>query len=288
VGDVEHLSNWGRWGEEDERGTANLITPQRVAAAARLIRTGRVISCALPIGEGMPIAPHRTRPLRFEGPRAGGFAEDFLALYTHSGTHWDALGHCFGDSGDAYNGFPAAGGRNSVDALAASLVGRGVLIDVPRHLGLARLQPGFAVTADLLDECIADQDLEVRSGDIVLLRTGHLAWFRSLADKRPFEAAGEPGIGGSVVAWLHERGVAALAADNSAIEVRPPQEPADVPFPIHPLLLRDLGLTLGELWYLEELADACASDGSYEFFLSAAPLAIEGGLGSPINPIAIK
>jgi kynurenine formamidase len=284
---MERLSNWGRWGRDDERGTANLITVDKLVAAATLIRTGAAISCALPLGAHAPVAPHRTRPLHFESPTGDGFAEDFLALHTHSGTHWDALGHCFRD-GSTYNGFPIAERRSSIDRLAASLIGRGVLLDLPRQLGVERLAPGFAVNPDLLDACAAAQSVEIRAGDILLLRTGHLAWFLSLEDKRAFEQSGEPGIGHATVAWLHEREIAALAADNTGIEVRPPDAPADVPFPLHVQLLCDLGLTLGEVWYLEELAEACAADGRYEFFLAAAPLAIENGAGSPVNPVAIR
>jgi kynurenine formamidase len=283
---MERLTNWGRWGGEDARGTANLITPETVVAAARLITTGTLISCALPLGGESPIAPHRTRPLRLDSPSGPGFEEDFLALHTHSGTHWDALRHCVPET--TYNGSPIGERRNSIHRLASSLVGRGVLLDLPRHLGVERLEPGFAVNPDLLEACAAAQAVEIRSGDILLLRTGHLAWFLSLDDKRVFDLSGEPGIGHETVAWLHEREIAALAADNTGIEVRPADAPGEEGFPLHLRLLRDLGLTLGELWYLEELAEACAGDGRWEFFLSAAPLAIEGGSGSPINPVAIR
>jgi kynurenine formamidase len=255
-------------------GTAALITPDALVAAAALIERGAAFSLALPLGGEAPVAPHRTRPLRFDSPSGPGFEEDFLALHTHSGTHWDALRHCGGDT--------------SIDRLAASLIGRGVLLDLPRHLGVRRLEPGFAIKPDLLEACAAAESVQIRSGDILLLRTGHLAWFASLDDKRAFDEVGEPGIGHDTVAWLREREIAALAADNTGIEVRPPDLPGEQGFPLHPRLLRDLGLTLGELWYLEELAEACAADGRWEFFLSAAPLAIEGASGSPINPVAIK
>jgi kynurenine formamidase len=144
------------------------------------------------------------------------------------------------------------------------------------------------VNPDLLDACAAAQGVEVRSGDMLVLRTGHLAWFESLDDKRVFDLFGEPGIGHATVDWLRERGIAALAADNTGVEVRPPDTPGEDGFPLHPRLLRELGLTLGELWYLEELADACAADGRWDFFLSAAPLVLAGGSGSPINPVAIR
>lgn len=282
--------NWGRWGEDDERGTANLLTAERVLAATGLVRQGKVIPLALPIGEtGTPTLPGRPPPQHFmrrDGgdyagglERASGFqsVDDVLMMPTHNGTHIDALAHV-GDEHQLYNGFPLAGVRSNgarklgIDKLA-SLVGRGVLLD------LAPLAAQHVITPKDLEAAEQRQGLRVEAGTILLIRTGWLDVFRSQGPRAYF--ATSPGIGMAVARWLAERDVVAVGADNFAVEVIPTE--SGVTAPVHRYLIRDCGIYL-----MENLAlDALAAAGSKEFLFVAAPLPIVGGVGSPINPLAI-
>jgi kynurenine formamidase len=301
-------NNWNRWGALDERGTANFIDPAMIAHAATLITTGHVISCAVPLDFATtPVPPDRPPPIHYftfsgvdflveDAPDAPvpdfHGADDYVTMALQTGTHWDGLAHAHHED-TLYNGYwigntsSYAGARRcSIDQISPGIIGRGVLLDLPRHAGIERLTPGHVISVGELVQTARAEQVRVGRGDILLLRTGHLAWYYSLADKAEFWAAGAPGIGADVVAWLHETEVAALAADNATVEVVP-SETGDL-HPLHPRLIRDLGMTIGELWWLDELADACAHDGRYDFFLSAPPLRIQGAVGSPVNPIAIK
>jgi kynurenine formamidase len=301
-------NNWGRWGRLDERGTTNFITPEHVAAAGKLIEHGRTFSLALPIaatGPTHPLRPpviHRfayagtdflgTSALAQEKPGYQG-TDDMITMPLQGSTQWDGLGHA-GFRDTFYNGFwigtseAFSGNRRlGIEHLRDTLVGRGVLLDLARFRGVDRLPPGHAIGPDELDACAAAQGVEVRSGDLLLLRTGHVEWFYELEDKAPF-FAGAPGVGAEAVEWIHRHEIAALCVDNVAVEVEPFQPGVEAPYPLHVRLIRDLGLLLGELWWLADLAADCAADGTYEFFLSAPPLHVPNGSGSPLNPMAIK
>lgn len=304
--------NWGRWGEDDRRGTANLIQPDHLVAAAGLVTRGAVFSLTHSIGE--PSHPHsviRSAPRHYfhatgtdsvagyvSNPHAPGFDfnDDYLDLPLQTTTQWDGLAHVSTQE-TMYNGFwvgtvTANGSRVlDVSSLAASFVGRGVLLDVARHLGLAALEPGFRVGPDLLDEVCAAEGVEVGAGDVVLVRTGHMGrWadLRTMADRERFEHTPVPGLTADCAPWLHEHDVAALASDTRCVEVIPSGDPDGRPAPLHVAALVDLGLTLGELWALDELSADCIEDGRYAFLLVAPPLNIAGAVGSPLNPIAIK
>lgn len=299
--------NWGRWGELDQRGTANFITPERIAQAAQLIRSGRAISLALPIEEEMPVHPSRPRVVHTFGYTGAdvlagcavgrdlrGFegSDDYLFMPLHSATHWDGLAHIQYQHA-MYNGFwggvvesYGGAGRCQVHLLKDRLLGRGVLLDLPRHFGIERLLPGQAILPEDLDACMQEEGMEVRTGDILLIRTGEMPWFYTLADKSLFWGNGSPGLSIKTVEWLYHHEVAALAADNVAVEVVPFEEPYEVGYPLHMRLIRDLGLTIGELWWLEELAEACREQQRWEFFLNAAPLTVTNAVGGPLNPIA--
>ncbi len=299
-------NNWGRWGDQDQRGTANFITPDVVSAAAGLIRSGKSISLAVPLDSTGPVHPTRPNVVHFFGYSgadwtvgtelgrvAPGFqgADDYIFMPLQGSTQWDGLAHIF--SSDAmYNGFwmgnveGVAGAKKcAISNLKDSLTSRGVLLDLPKYLGVERCEPGVPITAAQLDGCAQAQGVEVRTGDILTIRTGHVPWFYSLTDKSEFWGAGAPGLGADTVAWIHEKEIAALAVDNVAVEVEPAEEGGV--YPLHARLIRDLGLTLGEIWWLEELAAECAREGRYEFFLTASPLNITGGAGTPVNPTAI-
>jgi kynurenine formamidase len=209
-------------------------------------------------------------------------------------TQWDGLAHCGFDDA-LYNGFwigkveaYAGATRCSIHHLRETMIGRGVLLDLARRRGVERLAPGHAITADELDDCAEAQNVEIRRGDILLIRTGHAPWYYRLKDKSEFWRDGAPGLGKTTVAWVHRKELAAVAVDNVGVEVEPFEEPYEVAYPLHVRFIRDLGLILGELFWLEELAEACAADGTYEFFLAAPPLNFINASGSPLNPIAIK
>ena len=301
-------NNWGRWGALDERGTANFIEPAMIARAATLITTGQVISCAVPLDfETTPVPPDRPPPIHYFAFSGADFlvkhepeapvpafqgADDYVTMSLQTGTHWDGLAHAHHDD-TLYNGYwigntSSYGGarRCSIDHISPGIIGRGVLLDLPRHAKVDRLPPGHVISVNELVQTARAEEVTIGRGDILLLRTGHLQWYYSLANKEEFWAAGAPGIGTDVVDWLHQIEVAALAADNATVEVVP-SETGEL-HPLHSRLIRDLGLTIGELWWLDGLAEACAHDGRYEFFLSAPPLRIRGAVGSPVNPIAIK
>lgn len=306
---MSELTNWGRWGPDDEIGTANYITADTIVAAARLVRRGAVFSCAIPLDEKGPVYPGRLPPKHVmtisgadyaAGQRGFGtdppggikFADDYLFAALQCSTQWDALSHAwYGDR--LYNGISekevrGTGARKlGIEKLHRYFVGRGVLLDLPRAInGGERLAQGRAIGADDLDRALAHARTDIGRGDIVLVRTGHLPWFYALKDKREFWN-GAPGLGRTTVAWLHAREVAAVAMDTVAIEVQPAESEGGH-LPLHGALIRDLGLTLGELFDLEALADDCASDGIYEFLFVGQPLRITGAVGSPINPLAIK
>jgi len=288
--------NWNRFGAEDEAGLANLLTPERTAAAARLIRTGRVFNLALPLQErGLPVLPGRPSPqhyLRRTGTdyaagvrRKGGFQsmDDMLIVATHGATHVDALAHV-GDDDLLYNGVPIASVRaNGARRLGIDkcppLVGRGVLLDLCRLKGVDRLEGGECIDGALLAACAEAQDTAVEPGTIVLVRTGWLSMFREHGSEAFF--ASEPGIGMDAARWLAERDVVAVGLDNYAVEVIPTE--TGLPAPVHRYLIRDCGMYLMELFQLDELAEAEV----HQFFFVAAPLGIVGGLGSPLTPLAI-
>lgn len=290
------LSTWGRWGAEDERGMANLMTPERIRAAAGLVRDGRIFRLALPIqSRDVPVLPRRAPAQHFMTVDGGDYAagmkrksgfkssDDYVALYTHGGTHVDALAHVWYDD-SLYNDFPGNSVRSSgakhcgIDKLG-SLVGRGVLLDLCRAGGIERLEKGHVVTGDELAGCAEAQGTPVGEGDVVLLRTGWMSVFGQ--DGQGAFFAGEPGIGLDASRWLAERGVVAIGADNWGVEAVPTENGENAP--VHRLLIRDVGMYLLELLVLDELADA----GVHEFLFVAAPLNITGGVGSPITPLAI-
>jgi kynurenine formamidase len=297
------LSNWGRWGPDDELGTLNYITPQKRAAAATLVRKGAVFSLQIPMGRNGPMAGPRVNPIhtmtatgvdtvQAVAMAAGArYTDDVMFLYLQSGTEWDGLAHIFYDD-QLYNGFPASAvdsngaHRVGIDKTASSYVSRGVLLDVARHRGVECLEPMDRIGAADLDVVAGAQGVEVTEGDILLVRTGVLAeWGRTGSWSRYHES--HPGLSLDALEWLHDRRVAAVASDNGAVEgVDKQAKPLAIP--LHMVALRDMGLPLGESFFLEELAADCAADGVWECLLVAPALRIDGGVGSPVNPIAMK
>jgi kynurenine formamidase len=297
----KRLSNWGRWGAEDERGTVNLITPDKLIRAGTMIRSGKVFDLGIPFDDAGPQpGGGRINPVHLMSQTGdtqlfpGGFryADDYIFMPLQGSTQWDSLAHVFYDD-QMYNGFSTSevtvvgATRNSIDKQGKGIAGRGVLLDIAKLKGVEWLELGYVITPDDLEAAIAAQgNVEVGSGDILLFRTG---WRRQfLTHQSPTEfMAGEPGIGQDCCEWLHDREVAAILSDNWAIEVLPGENP-DAVFNVHCVLIRDMGMTLGEILDLEELAADCASDGVWDFFFCAPPLKVTKAVGSPINPLAIK
>jgi kynurenine formamidase len=303
--DVKELAarvrNWGRWGDDDEIGTLNLITDEVVKAAAAEIRSGKRFALGIPLDEQGPqtgAIPGRDNPVRemimVDIPLTGDpsdftTSDDKVTMGIQAGTHWDALAHVSYE-GKLYNGVPssvitaAGAARMGIDKIK-TLVSRGVLLDVARAKGMDRLEGGYAITGDDLDAAAALGDVEVRAGDVVMIRTGQMQHF--LEGDR--ERYGTPCAGPSLqtVEWFHSHDVAAVATDNIVFEVFP-CERDDAMLPVHLLHLVDMGMTQGQNWNLEALAADCAADGRYTCFLDASPLPFTGGVGSPVNPVAVK
>jgi kynurenine formamidase len=285
---VANPSNWGRWGPEDERGTLNLLTPELTASAAGLVRRGKVYSLGLDLSTDAPVAAGRLQPWHYASktdrvPPAMSSVDDMLVMHTHTATHVDALSHIYYE-GKLYNGFPAeavsrqGAPRNGVSNIR-SLVSRGVLLDVAGQRGVEHLEAGEVIPAAELDACARAQGVEVRPGDVVLVRTGWIKLLRS--DRARFDEFAAPGPGRDVVQWFHDRGLVGLGADNVAVEVLPPED--GVQMAVHIGIIRDLGGYLVEFLDLEELA----ADRVHEFLFVLAPLRLVRGIGSPVNPLAI-
>ncbi|MBN9155644.1 MAG: cyclase family protein [Microbacterium sp.] len=303
--------NWGRWGDDDRLGTLNHIDDAKRIEAAGLVRTGRAISLAQSFDTAGPQKGwrRRTNPVHTmtdtgvdaeranQGfPHGMGGADDVIAMPLQCSTQWDGLGHIF-DHGMAWNGRRAGDVVTSegdlvtgIEHAASVVVSRGVLLDVGRHLQpeSGELPDGYAITAADLDACIAAQGESARvgRGDIVLVRTGQYARTRR-EGWGDYAGGPAPGLSLTTAGWLHRTEIAGIATDTWGFEVRPNE--FDVPAfqPLHQVVIPNLGLTIGEMWNLEALADACAAERRYDFLLSAAPLPITGAVGSPINPVAL-
>ncbi len=218
--------------------------------------------------------------------------DDLLILPLQSGTQWDSLAHIVFD-GRIYNGYDATvvGSKgalqNDITNARDRVVGRGVLLDIARHRGRRWLEPGDQIHAEDLEACARDQGVTVGRGDIVLLRTGQMAQCRDAGSWGTYAGGAAPGLALDAAGWIFEHELAGVACDTWGLEVQPNQTP-DVFQPLHIILIVHMGLLIGEIFDLEALADDCAGDGRYEFLLTAVPLPITGGVGSPVNPLAIK
>ncbi|MDH3008754.1 MULTISPECIES: cyclase family protein [Gordonia] len=293
-------NNWGRWGDHDQRGTANLLTADRVVEAGREIRTGKSFSLALPIGKRSPLVGSRVATIHtftsstvddiVGDSSALGFqtSDDVVVMPLQGATQLDGLAHVAADD-TMYNGYWAglttarSGARRlGIHHLANGLVGRAVLVDAGRHL---QLDPYTGVVdVDGLESTLAAAGVTVEPGDILLIRTGWLGAFLS-AEKSPRTRSA--GLAPSTAQWLADADVALVATDTRTVEALPNPE-GDAVLPLHIAALRDLGLLLGELFDLDDWARDCAEDGVYTGMFVAAPLPVVGGVGSPLNPLVLK
>jgi kynurenine formamidase len=298
----DSVSNWGRWGKDDERGTLNYLTPERIAAAGRLVRGGTQISCA----RNFPVIPGPENPtpalhhivMGGDDPCGHGVpglevSLDFIGIAYHglASSHIDALCHVFVE-GQMYNGFPATDVRstgarkNSIMAAKDGIVGRGVLLDIPRLRGEAFVALDRPVRADELDAAEKAQGVSVGEGDILLVSVGRDAQKKAEPHVPGTEYA-LAGLDPDCIAWLHARRIAVLGSD-AVHDPSPPKHYIDGwRIPVHMCALAGMGLHLLDNLYLEGLQAACAREKRWEFLLAVAPLRIERATGSPVNPIAI-
>jgi len=290
--------NWGRWGESDEIGAANLLTPDHVLRSLRgAASTGKVYSLAQPIRASGTPRSESGLSLHLMSQDAGDYATgslqpsdggqsvamDYVFLRIHgSATHVDALGHVWtGD--EIYNGHPSAQtssaglARCGVEKLT-SIVTRGVLLDVAGEAGPDALVSSHEITVEQLEACADREGVRIEGGDAVLIRTGWSTVYERDPKRFVYEF---PGIGVDAARWLAERDVVLVGADTLGLEVRTRDHPWDLP--VHVCLLRDHGIYMLELLDLETIA----ADRVYQFLFVLAPLPIAGGSGSPVNPLAI-
>ena len=297
------VSNWGRWGDDDELGTINLIDEAAVRRGAAAVKTGTRFSLAVRLDQHSPQiggVPGRVNPLRtmiainsqFAGtPDGFCTSDDVVTMGLQAATHWDALAHV-SYSGQIYNGFLAssvtaeAGASKCGIHRVTSLTTRGVLLDVATALKTERLDAGYGITTDDLDVALELAGVRLEPGDAVLVRTGFIQLFTA-RDRQGYAGGDQPGLTMRTAEWFHDRDVAAVATDTFTFEVWPCEDERML-LPLHLLHLRDMGLLQGQNFDLEALAAACAADGSYDFLLEASPLPFTGGCGSPVNPVAVK
>lgn len=297
------VSNWGRWGDDDEIGTLNLIDAAAVARGVASVLSGRRFSLAVRLDQQSPQVgsiPGRLNPLRtmvalnadYAGdPEGCRFNDDVVTMGLQAATHWDALAHT-SYGGKLYNGFPdssvtaEAGATRCGISRVRTLTSRGVLLDVAGAVGVERLEPGHAITPSELDAALAITGVALEPGDVVLVRTGHMQLYKA-HDRASYTTGPQPGLTMKTVPWFRSADVAAVATDTVSFEVYPGEQGTPF-FAVHMLHLRDMGLTQGQNFDLERLASDCREDGRWEFLLEASPLPFTGGCGSPVNPVAIK
>jgi kynurenine formamidase len=286
----ETLSNWGRWGDNDQLGALNLITPAVTAAAATTVRSGRSVSCARALDtvaaadNPSPVVHHMT------GTFTEGMGADYFAIAPHgfATSHIDALCHIFHE-GKLYNGYPAeevtahGATKLGIHRLHAGIVTRGVLLDIPALRGVDALEPGEPVFPEDLEAAEEKAGLTVREGDALLVRTGRWRW---RDEHGPWDAGRRAaGLDASCLPWLRARDVATLGSDGVSDVL--PSRVEGVGMPIHTVVIVAMGIHLMDNLDLDTLGAACAEETRWEFLLTVAPLVLRRGTASPVNPIAV-
>jgi kynurenine formamidase len=295
------VSNTGRWGPGDRRGTLNLIDAAAVLRGAAAVRQGRAFSLAIPFDADGPQTgsiPGRDNPshemvavnVAYTGD-ADGFctSDDRMAMGVQAATHWDALSHV-GYSGLLYND---TSDSSTTDAGASELgidrfgavASRGILLDVARLHGVDHFDDGHQISGDELDAAAAAAGISPAAGDIVLVRTGHMHFLR-MGDKDRYGTI-SPGLSTRSIEWFADHDIAGVATDTLVFECFPCEDPA-VLLPVHMIHIRDMGLAQGQLWHLDDLAADCAADGQWDFLLTATPIPLTGATGGMVAPTAIK
>ncbi len=317
--DIEHIratgeacKQWGKWGPDDEKGTLNYITEKERIAAAKLVKKGKAFPLGLNFDENGPqkgsfggrwnpihsmLASGTDAVAGYQKPPPGKkfasqYADDAVSMPLQCGTQWDALGHIFNE-GKMWNGYPAelVGSRgalkNSIDKVKGEMFGRGVLLDIARWAGVESLDDGTAIDADDLDACAKAQKVEIRRGDFVIFRTGHMERCLKAGDWGGYGGGPAPGLSFHTCEWIKKKEIAAICADTWGCEVIPNETDACFQ-PWHWIVIPMIGITMGEIFKVDELARDCAEDKVYEFLFCAPPLPITRAVGSPINPMAVK
>jgi kynurenine formamidase len=283
----QRVKNWGRWGKDDQLGSANLITPAKRKQAIGLARTGTSVSLAHnPLTER---ADDNSNPFEHTMLRGNSMDRYAVSYHGYAHSHIDALCHILYKD-QTYNGYARADVNTEkgctklgIDNLKSGIVTRGVLVDIPRLKGVEYLEPGTAIYVEDLEAWEKKAGVKLSSGDALLLRTGR--WARR-AKVGPWNVGqGAAGLHASVAPWIKERGVALLGSD-AASDVTPSQVEG-VTLPIHTLLITALGINLLDNQDLEAVADAAAKLNRWEFLLTFGPVPVTGGTGFPLNALAI-
>lgn len=296
LGYMTSLSNWGRWGADDELGTLNLITPEKRAQAARLVQEGTSVTCSrLIVPEGasdvtsIPPLHYMIRTGESAPSEGPGGSSDFIGFSFHglTITHLDALCHQFWD-GKMYNGKAASMVKSDEKATAGHIdraqngvVTRGVLLDITQVKGKEWLEAGEAVFTEDLEAAEQAQGVRVEEGDALILRLG---WYKRRQQEGP-PASGRPGLHAETLPWLHDRGVSILVADASQ-----DMDPSGYPrlgLPVHRVGIVAMGLWLIDAANCEDLVEVCRRLNRWEFMFNVAPLRFHNATGSPVNPLAI-
>lgn len=284
---MDEISNWGRWGKDDQLGTLNLITPQIRKQAAELVQEGISVSLSTDLDVNPGI--NNSQPFEHKLARFGQWTMDTYSInyhgYTHS--HLDAARHIAVD-GKIYNGYPeesieqVGSGTMGVHHMKEGIFTRGVLVDIPLLKGVPYLEPGTPITTEDLIAWEKKSNIKIKSGDVLLIRTGRWALEKVKGEWKFDEKAA--GLHASTAHWLKERGVAVLGSDGSADVL--PSGCEGQTHPIHQLVLIGLGMPILDNLNLEDLAKVATDQNRWEFLLVVAPMRIIGGTGSPVNPIA--
>ena len=293
--DVERLikecSNWGRWGKDDQFGTLNLITPKKRMEAAKLVSRGLSVSLArnAETKEALDNPKPFGHRMLATGQGEGAWAMDNFEVSYHglAHTHMDSLCHLF-FRGRMYNGFSreevgeGGAGRLSIDNVKTGIFTRGLLVDVPRLRGVKYLKPGEAIYPADLENWEKVTGLNVKPGDVVFIRTGRWA---CRADRGPWDPKvhGMAGLHASCARWLKKSDIAMLGSDAASDVI--PSGIEGVTHPIHVLTLHAMGVHIFDNCDLENLGETCAKMKRWEFLLTASPIPVKGGTGSPLNPI---
>ena len=289
---MAEISNWGRWGDDDQLGTLNLITPEKSKAAAALVRDGVTVSMALDLNtvqDELNANPfrHTVTTGHFSGHDVAG--DDYGVQYhgfAHS--HIDGLPH-FAHKGKLYNGFafdtikPTGATKLGIHNVKHGIFTRGVLVDVPWLKGVDYLEPGTAITIEDLTEWEDKTGITVASGDVLLVRTGRWQRVRQEGQWNFLEAAA--GMHASVATWLKQRDVAVIGCDGVSDVM--PSGVEGLANPLHELVLVGLGMRILDNLNLDDVAAAAKSRDRWEFLFVGAPLRVVGGTGSPLNPLAV-
>jgi kynurenine formamidase len=286
---ISELSNWGRWGDEDQRGTLNLVTPEKRRQAAALVREGVSVSLSQNLSTEQTVDNTRPMELIMTAQPGAPVAMDEWRIFYHGLTyaHLDALCHAR-YQGRAYNGFDQSDAADSgcstggVEHLKEGVLSRGILVDIPRLKGVPYLDPGTPVLAADFEAWERETGLTISPGDVVLVRTGR--WGRRAAIGPYSLQGGSPGVHVSALPLIRERDVAVLGTDVGLDVI--PTGVDGVPIPTHTVAIVALGLLIIDNADFEALAETAARLNRWEFMFSVAPIPVTGATGSVVNAIA--